>query len=137
MAHDVQDALSKELVKEQKFILVESKSAAVSEFLTQEVKGFSKSDEYLRLDDEDKRIPGIVCGAFAIYVSRIYRESGGESISLDSAFRAIESLCQWQDADVENLIVTEILENISFNDCPNLLQRLGCKSLSLYKRWVK
>ncbi|WP_200348833.1 hypothetical protein [Halochromatium glycolicum] len=120
----------------QNFILVEGASNKVSEFLVQEVSGFSNSDEYLRLDDEDRKSPGIVCGAFANYISRIYGERGNAGLVLDNAFNAIESLSSVQDSDVENLVVTEILENIHFDEYPELIQKLGSKSKALHERWI-
>lgn len=120
----------------QNFILIESESNKVSDFLVQEVSGFSGSDEYLRLDDEDRKSPGIVCGAFANYVSRIYGEGSNADSFLDNAFNVIESLSSIQDSDVENLVVTEILENIHFDVYPELIQKLGNKSKALHKRWL-
>ena len=119
----------------QNFILVEGKSNTIPEFLVQEVSGFSESDEYLRLDDEDKKFPGIVCGAFANYLSRVYSKGGNAAI-MESAFKAIEALSSVQDSDVENLVVTEILENIHFDEYPELIQKLGSKSQALYERWL-
>lgn len=60
----------------QNSILVEGESNKVSEFLVREVNVFSVCDEYLRLNDEDRNSPGIVCGAFANYIfSNIWRRS--------------------------------------------------------------
>ena len=120
----------------QNFILVEDKFKEVPDFLLQEVSGFPNSDEYLRLDDEDRKSPGIVCGAFANYISRIYGEGGNADYILDTAFNAIESLSLVQDIDVENLVVAEILENIHFDEYPELIQKLGSKSKALHDRWL-
>jgi len=120
----------------QNFVLVEGKSNTVSKFLVQEVSGFSESDEYLRLDDEDKKFPGIVCGAFSNYLSRVYSEGRNADAIMESAFKAIESLSSVQDSDVENLVVTEILENIHFDEYSELIQKLGSKSQALYERWL-
>ena len=109
----------------------------IPEFLVQSVREFSASDEYLRLDDKDRRSPGIVCGAFSNYISRIYNNSGGGSVVLPSAFAAIESLSSIEDQTVQNLVVTEILENIRFDEFPELVQKLGSKSRALHERWLK
>jgi len=124
-------------MSDQNFILVGNKSNTVSEFLIQEVREFSNSDEYLRLDDEDRKSPGIVCGAFANYISRIYGEGGSIDSILDNAFNAIESLSSVHDSEVENLIVTEIFENIHFEEYPMLIQKLGSESMALYKHWLE
>ncbi len=117
------------------FILVKGLAGRVSEFLIQEVNEFSSSEEYLRLDNEDRRSTGIVCGAFSNYISRTYGE-GNTSSLLNNAFNAIESLSSMQDIEVENLVVTEILENIHFDEYPELIQKLGSKSKALYDRWL-
>lgn len=117
------------------FILVEGSSDSVSEFLIQEVGEFASSEEYLRLDDEDRKSAGIVCGAFANYVSRVYGESNTNALLVD-AFNTIESLSAIQDIEVQNLVVTEILENIHFDEYPELIQKLGSKSKALYDRWL-
>lgn len=109
----------------QNFILVEDESNKISKFLFQEVRGFSDSDEYLRLDNKDRKSLGIVCGAFTNYISRICGECGNAVSVLENAFNAIESLSSAQDIDVENLVVTEVLENINFDEYPELIQKLG------------
>jgi len=121
----------------QNFILVEGISNKVAEFLVQKVSGFSDSDEYLRLDDKDRSSQGIVCGALANYISRIYGEGDNKNSILDSGFNAIELLSAMQDSDVENLVVTEILENIHVDEYPGLIHHLGSKSKLLYERWLE
>ena len=120
----------------QNFILIQDTSSKITEFLIQQVIGFADSDEYHRLDDEDRKYPGIVCGAFASYISRIYEQGGDIDLIIDNAFDVIESLCLKQYSDVENYVVTEILENIHFNEYPELIGKLKNKSKLLYDRWL-
>ena len=120
----------------QNFILIKDTSNKITEFLIQQVIGFADSDEYHRLDDEDRKYPGIVCGAFASYISRIYGQGGDIDLIIDNAFDVIESLCLKQYSDVENYVVTEILENIHFNEYPELIGKLKNKSKLLYDRWL-
>lgn len=100
-----------------------------------EVIEFESSEEYLRLDDEDEKSIGIICGAFANYISRLYSEERGSSV-LDKAFNAIELLSSIRDPDIENMVVTEILENIYFDKYPELIKKLGNNSKALYERWL-
>ena len=122
-------------MNKQDFILVENKSSKLAELLVQEIDKFPDSEEYLRLDDEDRKSSGIVCGAFASYISRAYGE-GDADLLLKKAFDTIEMLSSIQDVGVENLVVTEILENIHFDEFPELIQKLGNKSKALYDRWL-
>jgi len=122
-------------MRDKDFILVEGAADKISEFLIQGVDEFSSSEEYLRLDDEDRRSTGIVCGAFANYISRIYGEDNTNPL-LVNAFDVIESLSAIQDIEVQNLVVTEILENIYFDEYPEIIQKLGNKSKALYDRWL-
>lgn len=120
----------------QYFTLAKAPSTQICEFLVREVIGFSDSDEYLCLDAEDRKSPGIVCGAFANYISKIYRKGGDVDSILNSSFNVIESLSLVQDNDIKNLVVTEILENIRFDKYPELLQRLKKVSKALYEQWL-
>jgi len=117
------------------FILVGSSLSKIPGMLLAEVEGFSVSEEYARLDDEDRQSPGIVCGALANYVSRVWADSGSEPV-LSSAFRIVESLSAVEDVEIQNLVVTELLENINFTDYPDLIQLMGPKSRALYDRWL-
>ncbi|MFI0416531.1 MAG: hypothetical protein ACH255_20625 [Candidatus Thiodiazotropha sp.] len=122
-------------MNKQDFILIENKANKIVELLVQEIDGFSDSEEFLRLDDKDRKTAGIVCGAFANYISRTYSE-GIAGPLLEKAFATIETLSSIQDVDVENLVATEILENIYFDEFPELIQKLGNKSKALYDRWL-
>jgi len=122
-------------MSDKEFILVEGSAGRVSEFLIQEVDEFSSSEEYLRLDDEDRRSSGIVCGAFSNYISRIYGEGSASSL-LNNAFDAIESLSSMKDIEIKNIVVTELFENIHFDEYPELILKLRNNSKALYDRWL-
>jgi len=119
----------------QRFTMVENSAAEVPKLLMQEASEFENSEEYHRLDDEDKKSVGIFCGAFANYISRVYGEEKDSAV-LDRAFNAIESLSSTKDSDIENLVVTEILENLRFDEYPELTKKLGRNSKALYERWL-
>ena len=118
----------------QNFISVDSPVSAIPSLLSDRVKGFANSEEFIR-HQQWKNVPGIVCGTLAIYISRIHRDGDPNGI-LDSAFSIIESLSSVGDGQIENLIVTEILENIHSNDYPELIERLGPESRALYDQWL-
>lgn len=120
----------------QNFILIKDTSSKITEFLIQRVIGFADSDEYHLLDDDDRKYPGIVCGAFASYICRINGQGGETDVIIDNAFEVIESLCLTQYSDVEDYIVTEILENINFYEYPELIGKLKHRSKLLYDRWL-
>ena len=89
------------------FTLVESGYEKVPGFLCATVVGFSDSIEYAQLDDELRKLPGLVCAAFAAYLVRCHEVedrlgelTGRDAESLQSAFRAIEALAASHDSDV-------------------------------------
>ena len=122
------------MMSRQNFVLVESTVVEIPKLLLEKVEGFAHSEEFLR-HQEWENTPGVICGAFAIYVSRIHRD-GESSTILDSAFSAIEKLAAIRDSNIDTLIVTEILENIYFREFPELVRRLGPKSRALYDHWL-
>jgi hypothetical protein len=110
----------------------------------QKVPGFAESPEYKALSSADLQLPGVVCGAFAQFLSRLQHDTltGSKSeeaaARLAAAYHVLEWLTTSQDPDVINAIVVEIFENL---DCePQVLEaiktHLGKASRHLYDRWL-
>ena len=114
------------------------------QLLVQKVPGFAESPEYKALGSADLQLPGVVCGAFAQFLSRLQKdaivgtENAERTASLSASYHVLEWLAISQDPDVINVIVVEIFENL---DCePPVLEaiktRLGTASRHLYDKWL-
>jgi hypothetical protein len=91
------------------------------------VPGFETSAEYQNLRPYEVDIPGVVCGAFAKYVTRLFIEmEEGQNVPLQSALVIIESLSGSSDPGVVDLVLTEILEDMDLNrEQMNILRSLS------------
>ncbi len=114
------------------------------QLLVQQVPGFAESPEYKALGSADLQLPGVVCGAFAQFLSRLQKdaiegtrnEEGAASLS--ASYQVLEWCATSHDPDVINVVVVEIFENL---DCePPVLEsiktRLGKASRQLYDKWL-
>lgn len=118
--------------------------AHLPQWFVQKVPGFAESPEYQALGSADLQLPGVVCGAFAQFLSRLQKDaltgprSDGDAARLSAAYHVLEWLATSYDPDVINAIVVEIFENL---DCePHVLKaiktHLGKASRQLYDKWL-
>jgi hypothetical protein len=118
--------------------------AHLPQWLVQKVPGFAASPEYQALGSADLQLPGVVCGAFAQFLSRLQQDalmgspSDEDAASLSAAYHVLEWLAISQDPDVVNAVVVEIFENL--DGAPQVLEaiktRLGKASEQLYEKWL-
>lgn len=107
------------------------------------VPNFSQSDEFKALDEEERKMPGLVCAAFAkrlVHLHQALSRSGeAQPVELEQCYAAIERMASSPDPEVKNLVVVEILENIPDLQLlqSEIKPRLKPKSLDLYNRWVR
>jgi hypothetical protein len=110
----------------------------------QKVPGFAASSEYRALGSADLQLPGVVCGAFAQFLSRLQQDTltgaqnEEDTASLAAAYHVLEWLATSQDLDVINAVVVEIFENLDGE--PQVLEaiktHLGKASRQLYDKWL-
>src|SRR5437879_5052897 len=127
-----------------RWLPVPSEYNHLPQLLVQKVPDFAASPEYKALSSADLQLPGVVCGAFAQFLSRLQQailtesRSEEDAVSLSAAYRVLEWLATSQDPDVINAVVVEIFENL---DCePQVLEaiktRFGKASGQLYDKWL-
>ena len=114
------------------------------QLLVQKVPGFAGSPEYKALGSTDLQLPGVVCGAFAQFLSRLQKDAiegiGNEegAASLSALYQVLEWCATSHDPDVINIVVVEIFENLDSE--PPVLEalktRLGKASRQLYDKWL-
>jgi len=103
------------------------------------VIGFMESPEYGNLRQYELDIPGVVCGAFAQYVCRLFleqREIGDPR--LRSALNVLEELSASSDPEAVELVVTEVLENLDLN-CAQMVALksvVGQRTMELIDKWM-
>lgn len=120
-------------------IVEEQPERRALERLIAEVPGFSESESFLLLDDEDREVPGLVFSAFSGYLLLEQRRTpaGESSISVDSGLALVEEFASSSDDSLQNLLVTEIFENWDeSDDSAALRDKLGKHSGELYHRWI-
>ena len=118
--------------------------AHLPQWLVQKVPGFAASPEYQTLGSADLQLPGVVCGAFAQFLSRLQQDaltgprSEGDAASLSAAYHVLEWLATSDDPDVINAMVVEIFENLDGE--PQVVEaiktHLGKASRQLYDTWL-
>jgi hypothetical protein len=126
------------------FVILDSEDKRVPGVLTREIPGFSSSEEFESLDPSDRHSPVFVCPALARYWLRLQRQEqaggmdAGAAESLSSIYRTVEALAASNDLGVQNLVVTEILENLDADMglIPLIKSRLGERTRQLYDRWL-
>jgi hypothetical protein len=109
--------------------------------LVSTVSGFGQSPEYRELREYELSIPGVVCGAFARYLGRIYAEGQSEQsrLAVESAHEAIEALASAPETAVRCLVTDEIFENLEVEPAVRELIKSHLKpnALALYERFIK
>lgn len=115
------------------------------QLLVQKVPGFAESPEYKALGSADLQLPGVVCGAFAQFLSRLQKDAiegiGNEegTASLSASHQVLEWCATSHDPDVINVVVVETFENLD-SEPPVLVAiktRLGKASRQLYDKWLR
>ena len=103
----------------------------VPQLLARDIPGFPESQEYKSLGSHDLELPGVVCGAFARFLTRTQKralegsanEHGTESLA--ASYQVIERLSSSKDLNVINAVVVEIFENF---DCePPVLEAIKAR----------
>src|SRR4051812_26880942 len=94
------------------------------------VPAFRDSTEYRSLDDKQQSSPGLVFAAFA----RFFESLKFESEEWACCRVAIEHFACSADPEAQNLIVTEVLENL--HRPLETVPLLAHCSRSLYNRWL-
>jgi len=127
-----------------RWLLVPRDYNHLPQLLVQKVPDFAASPEYKALESADLQLPGVVCGAFAQYLSRLQKDtlarprSHEDAASLSAAYRALEWFATSHDPDVINAVVVEIFENLDSE--PHVLgaikAHLGKASRQLYDTWL-
>ena len=112
--------------------------------LVQKVPRFAESPEYKALDSADLQLPGVVCGAFAQFLSRLQKDAiegirnEEGAASLIASYQVLEWCATSHDPDVINVVVVEIFENLDSE--PPVLEaiktHLGKASRQLYDKWL-
>jgi hypothetical protein len=104
------------------------------------VVGFEQSTEYQALRDYELDIAGVVCGAFARYLSRIHSTIGQESnsVAIDSAHDVLERLATCSESAVRSLVTDEIFENLDGepSELEEIRKHLKPKAGALFSRWL-
>jgi hypothetical protein len=124
---------------------IPSAYAHLPQWLVHKVPGFAASPEYQALSSAGLQLPGVVCGAFAQFLSRLQHDiltgasSEEDAASLSAAYHVLEGLATSQDPDVLNTVVVEIFENLDGE--PQVLEaiktHLGKASGQLYDKWLE
>lgn len=127
------------------FILKKRECDLVPNLLLEAIPAFAQSDEFKALDENERKVPGLVCAAFANRLLHLHqalsRSNAGEAqrVELEQCYAAIERMASSPDPAVENLVVVEVFENIPDLEAlqNEIKPRLRPKSLELYSRWVR
>ena len=112
---------------------VPSQSLQFAERFMLEIPGFIDSEELKRLDEEDRKAPGLVFAALAAYVERSLDDVVGV------AARIIEDAAAADDGELHNYLVTEIFEqwhDADPRDHARLVLSLGPHGRRLYDQWM-
>lgn len=125
------------------FVLLESDYPRVPDLLLSQVRGFSDSLEYERLNATERGLPGVVAAAFARFFVRFQDAELREGLidrdarTLASAYGAIEELARSADERVRTLVEDEILENIRASEATwrMIASRFGPKSKTMLEEW--
>ena len=125
------------------FIITNRDLNNVVQVLTEGVPSFAQSEELRLLGDGSETIPGLVCGAFARFLCRLHEtaskdDSADHHLEFDRCYAMIEWMASSRDAEVRNLLVTEIYELLA--DHATILgevrARLRPASDALYRQWI-
>ena len=107
--------------------------------LVSRVTGFAEAPEYGNLRQYELDIPGVVCGAFAQYICRLFLEQR-EAVDarLQNALSVLEEISLSPDPEAVELVVTEVLENMDLNkeQIAALKSISGQKTKELIDKWI-
>jgi hypothetical protein len=90
----------------------------VPEIITREVPEFVLAPEYERLTESERRISGLVFGALSNVIHRLELSREETSLTEDQealiqkGLAIVDALASNSDPEMQNLVVTEFLENI-------------------------
>lgn len=126
------------------FVLVNSLYEGIPEFLLSNVRGFACSVEYERLNETERKLPGIVAAAFTQFFVRFQDAEMKEGLSdreartLADAYEAIETLSRSPNGRVKTLVEEEILENIRASEgaWSVMRSRFGPAATRLLEEWT-
>ena len=116
------------------FIIKERDYNKVPDLIATAVPSFLESEAYDLLDAEDRKVPGLVTAAFTRYFEGLQ-----EADELEKCYAVIEKLATRSDLEVQNLVVTEIFENLRSSDegLRKIKEQLGPESRRLYETWIE
>ena len=122
------------------FLRQKHRAEGIPSFLVERVSGFRESAEYQALRPYELEIPGVVCGAFAGFLSRIHQEEGSGARAkitpiAESAHQALEDMASV--AEVVVYLTDEVFENLDLTpkaEC-EFKQHLGPNARVLYDQW--
>jgi hypothetical protein len=126
------------------FVLNSAEYDRARRLLLRDVQGFADSKEYESLVDYDlSDVTGLVCAKFTRFFLRFQEEeirhglSDRDARTLEDAYRVIEELSSSPDLSVQNLIQTEVFENmtVSGDVITAAMGRFGVKTRDLYEDW--
>lgn len=121
------------------FVRREKDAPRIPAMLVSRLIGFAEAPEYRNLRQYELDIPGVVCGAFAQYVCRLFlvqREIG--DARLQRALNVLEELSASCDPETIEMVVTEVLENLDLNrqQMAVLKSVSGQKTKELIDKWI-
>ena len=127
------------------FTISETPSNDVPAFLIRRVPELKDSTNFKSLAPELRGSPTLVCAALAsTIVNSVELSPPNDSDAIQKrflvrAFGAIEEMSSSTDHDINNLVVTEILETFNANQAAfaRISSRLGQKTLALYRKWIE
>jgi hypothetical protein len=122
------------------FLFVESEYSRVADLLLSGVPGFQDSLEYERLNETERRLPGVVAAAFFVRFQDAElseRLVDRDATTLASAYRVIEQLAESSNGHIKDLLQDEIFENIRASEATwgGIESRLGPVSKTLLRDW--
>jgi hypothetical protein len=112
---------------------VAGQSRAVAQRFVTEVPGFAGSDEYRRLDQEEREKPGFVFSALGRFTQFASTDA------LEVATSIIEDSAATDDQELHNYLVTEVFEQWDDTETgtrARLRLALGPNGRRLYDRWM-
>lgn len=126
------------------FILVQRNYDNVPHLIIRRVPEFLNSLAFKSLTLEDRLLPGLVCASFTKFLVTIQKEVGSKEKEEDvellgRIYAVIEEMASDKDPAVQNVVVTEILENINTDEITRkrIVSMLLPKSKALYDRWIE
>lgn len=117
-------------------------SAAAVAHLLANVPELKDDSSYIYLEQNDLLLPGLIFAAFACHIKKLHDqlESDSQQLSakeeLEKSYQVIEELCLLNNNNIDNLIVTEVLENIEYGKHPLVIEMMGKQTHDLYRRWI-